>query len=95
MLNSYPIHDVSHWRDLNSKFVLQVFRDAFTAGLNERSVQYLNDMYDACYAVMHKSEEFDIDGDGLIENTGSPDQTFDTWVMTGSRYILKIGFSRD
>lgn len=29
MINSYPIHDVSEWRDLNIKFVLQVFRDYF------------------------------------------------------------------
>ncbi|XP_044264175.1 non-lysosomal glucosylceramidase [Tribolium madens] len=84
LLNSYPIHDVSQWRDLNSKFVLQVFRDAFITGLDDRSVGYLNDMYNACYTVMHKSMDFDIDGDGLIENSGSPDQTFDTWVMTGA-----------
>jgi non-lysosomal glucosylceramidase len=84
LLNSYPIHDVSQWRDLNSKFVLQVFRDAFITGLNDSSVAYLNDMYDACYTVMHKSEQFDVDGDGLIENSGCPDQTFDTWVMTGA-----------
>jgi hypothetical protein len=87
LLNSYPIHDVSQWRDLNSKFVLQVFRDAFITGLNDSSVAYLNDMYDACYTVMHKSEQFDVDGDGLIENSGCPDQTFDTWVMTGARYV--------
>ncbi|RZC10207.1 non-lysosomal glucosylceramidase [Asbolus verrucosus] len=84
LLNSYPIHDVSQWRDLNIKFVLQVFRDAFVAGLDDSAISYLQDMYDACYTVMHKTLEFDIDGDGLIENSGSPDQTFDTWVMTGS-----------
>lgn len=89
LLNSYPIHDVSQWRDLNPKFVLQVFRDAFITGLDERSMQYLNDMYDACYIVMKKTEEFDIDGDGLIENSGVPDQTFDTWIMSGSRYFTK------
>lgn len=32
-INAYPIHDVSEWRDLNSKFILQVFRDYYT--LNE------------------------------------------------------------
>ena len=31
--NAYPIHDVSEWKDLNIKFVLQVFRDYYT--LNE------------------------------------------------------------
>lgn len=32
-INAYPIHDVSEWRDLNTKFVLQVYRDYYT--LNE------------------------------------------------------------
>ena len=27
LINSYPIHDVSEWRDLNTKFILQVYRD--------------------------------------------------------------------
>lgn len=27
LINSYPIHDVSEWRDLNCKFILQVYRD--------------------------------------------------------------------
>lgn len=27
MANSYPVHDVSEWKDLNIKFVLQVYRD--------------------------------------------------------------------
>ncbi|KAG4076220.1 hypothetical protein HA402_014769 [Bradysia odoriphaga] len=30
LINSYPIHDVSEWRDLNIKFVLQVYRDYYT-----------------------------------------------------------------
>lgn len=32
-INAYPVHDVSEWRDLNIKFVLQVYRDYYT--LNE------------------------------------------------------------
>uniref|UniRef100_A0A1B0CJL7 Glycosyl-hydrolase family 116 N-terminal domain-containing protein n=1 Tax=Lutzomyia longipalpis TaxID=7200 RepID=A0A1B0CJL7_LUTLO len=27
--NSYPIHDVAEWKDLNTKFVLQVYRDYY------------------------------------------------------------------
>lgn len=90
--NSYPIHDVSEWRDLNTKFVLQVFRDYcfYTNRVDSVSYKshidaYLRDMYDVCKVVMEKSLKFDVDGDGLIENSGSPDQTYDTWVMTGSR----------
>lgn len=92
MPNSYPIHDVSEWRDLNTKFVLQVLRDfSFVdkeidgISYREHLDNYLKDMYDVCKVVMEKSLKFDIDGDGLIENSGTADQTFDTWVMTGSR----------
>lgn len=90
--NSYPIHDVSEWRDLNTKFVLQVLRDYYCCrneidGVNYKTHfdSYLKDMYDVCKVVMEKSLKFDVDGDGLIENSGSPDQTYDTWVMTGTR----------
>ncbi|XP_062545738.1 non-lysosomal glucosylceramidase [Armigeres subalbatus] len=30
LINAYPIHDVSEWRDLNTKFILQVYRDYYT-----------------------------------------------------------------
>ncbi|KRT79580.1 hypothetical protein AMK59_7208, partial [Oryctes borbonicus] len=45
-LNGYPIHDVSEWRDLNVKFVLQVFRDYYLLeGIKEiEREQYLVDM---------------------------------------------------
>lgn len=37
LINSYPVHDVSQWKDLNIKFVLQVFRDYYI--LNELAQQ--------------------------------------------------------
>ncbi|XP_014087566.1 non-lysosomal glucosylceramidase isoform X1 [Bactrocera oleae] len=33
LINCYNIHDVNHWKDLNTKFVLQVYRDYYV--LNE------------------------------------------------------------
>lgn len=86
-MNSYPIHDVSEWRDLNTKFVLQVFRD-YSLMKNNADIdshQYICDMYDVCKIVMDKTLTFDTDSDGLIENSGIPDQTFDIWIMNGSR----------
>uniref|UniRef100_A0A1L8E229 Non-lysosomal glucosylceramidase n=1 Tax=Nyssomyia neivai TaxID=330878 RepID=A0A1L8E229_9DIPT len=139
--NSYPIHDVAEWKDLNTKFVLQVYRDYHVLSelaqanaenaskfssiefidkeslfemyahdnrhrmspddkanrksasmyINETNgkvylmdaLVYLKAMYPACKAVMAKSVEWDHDGDGLIENSKSPDQTYDSWVMDG------------
>ena len=32
---------------------------------------------------MERLDKFDRDGDGMIENDGFPDQTYDTWAATG------------
>ncbi|XP_057653442.1 non-lysosomal glucosylceramidase [Diorhabda carinulata] len=82
LINAYPVHDVSKWRDLNSKFILQTFRDAYSS-YETPDMDYLNDMYDSCYSIIQIWIENDIDEDGLIENGGIPDQTYDSWNMTG------------
>ncbi|CAH2076649.1 unnamed protein product, partial [Iphiclides podalirius] len=167
-INAYNIHDVSEWRDLSLKFVLQVARDhrllrAHCAPFGDERCRalayiddvrdgdedelyaratgqavggcaraggrppnaepqrphrnilellysgaspdedewperppeevecgaawdahaYLADMYPACAALLRKARIWDADGDGLIENGGFPDQTYDAWVMAG------------
>jgi len=80
-INSYLIHDISDWKDLNLKFVLQVFRDyTFT-----KNTVYLDDMLPVCNKLMKKSLQWDVDDDGMIENSGTADQTYDTWIMKGTR----------
>nr|AIA83413.1 DUF608 [uncultured bacterium] len=46
---------------------------------------FVEDMFDTCEIVMNKALIYDKDGDGLIENSGEPDQTYDIWVMKGCR----------
>ncbi|CAG9821274.1 unnamed protein product [Phaedon cochleariae] len=82
LINAYNIHDVSKWKDLNPKFILQTYRDAFDSSGNLDKA-FVQDMYDICNQIMQKSIDNDMDDDGLIENGGKPDQTFDAWVMTG------------
>ncbi|XP_037870253.1 non-lysosomal glucosylceramidase isoform X1 [Bombyx mori] len=95
-INAYNIHDVSDWKDLNFKFILQVIRDyhlmTFMDTSEEKtgssaavwpSKRYLADMYPACVTLLRRAAAWDRDGDGLIENDGTPDQTYDIWVMTG------------
>ncbi|XP_037116133.1 non-lysosomal glucosylceramidase-like isoform X1 [Syngnathus acus] len=78
-VNAYLIHDTAHWKDLNLKFVLQVYRDYHLT----QDQQYLQDMWPICQAVMESELKFDLDGDGLIENSGFADQTYDGWTVTG------------
>lgn len=51
---------------------------------------YLADMYAPCAALVRKARKWDADGDGLIENGGFPDQTYDAWVMSGPRCVPAV-----
>ncbi|XP_063152023.1 non-lysosomal glucosylceramidase isoform X2 [Candoia aspera] len=79
-VNAYLVHDTAAWKDLNLKFVLQVYRDY---SLTQEG-SFLQDMWPICQTVMDSELKFDTDGDGLIENSGFADQTYDAWVATGA-----------
>ncbi|CAB4068086.1 GBA2 [Lepeophtheirus salmonis] len=64
-VNSYMIHNISHWRDLPSNGSKNMLGKLAKNVMNVASIK------------------FDIDGDSLIENSGKPDQTYDSWTMTG------------
>eukprot|EP01018_Ginkgo_biloba_P009127 Gb_37177 [translate_table: standard] len=78
-INAYNIHDTSRWKDLNSKFVLQVYRDLVATG----DKSFGRDVWPAVCIAMEYMERFDKDSDCLIENDGFPDQTYDTWTVHG------------
>lgn len=78
-VNAYNIHDTSRWKDLNAKFVLQVYRDVIATG----DKVFARAVWPAVYAAMAYLDQFDRDRDGLIENDGFPDQTYDTWTVHG------------
>ncbi|WCJ24239.1 Beta-glucosidase GBA2 type family protein [Euphorbia peplus] len=78
-MNAYNIHDTSKWKDLNSKFVLQVYRD-FAA---TQDMSFGVDVWPAVRSAMEYMEQFDKDNDSLIENDGFPDQTYDAWTVHG------------
>ncbi|CAO2829645.1 unnamed protein product [Amaranthus hypochondriacus] len=78
-MNAYNIHDTSKWKDLNPKFVLQVYRDFAATG----DMSFGIDVWPSVRAAMEYMEQFDVDGDDLIENDGFPDQTYDTWTVHG------------
>ncbi len=79
-VNGYNIHDINRWKDLAPKFVLQVWRD-YKATLD---LDFLRACWPAVQAALRQAEKADLDGDGLIENSGFPDQTYDTWSVSGA-----------
>ena len=80
-VNQYNYQDVSNWRDLNSKYVLMIWRDYVFTGSTD--VTFLHYAWNSVKTAMQHLRQYDTDGDGLIENGGFPDQTYDDWIATG------------
>ncbi len=78
-VNAYDFQDINIWKDLNSKYVLLLYRDYLETG--DRSL--LDAGWPSVKLAMEYLKRFDRDGDGLPENDGVPDQTYDTWAMKG------------
>jgi non-lysosomal glucosylceramidase len=72
--------DTNDWKDLNSKFVLMVYRDYVLTGKTDK--EFLREMWPAVQAAMTYLKQFD-HGGGIPENSGYPDQTYDSWIVRG------------
>ena len=72
--------DTNDWKDLNSKFVLMVYRDYVLTESKDK--EFLRHMWPAVLAAMAYLRQFD-HGGGVPENSGYPDQTYDSWVVKG------------
>ncbi|BAT54750.1 hypothetical protein NOS3756_37230 [Nostoc sp. NIES-3756] len=79
--NYTSYQDCNLWKDLGCDFVLQVYRDYLLTGAED--VQFLADCWDAIVETLDYVKKFDLDGDGIPENSGAPDQTFDDWRLQG------------
>ena len=92
-INHYNLHDCANWKDLNSKFIIQVY---FEILQNPDDSDFLKSCWPAVEAAMTYMEKFvnkdsGLSGSGLPENSGYPDQTYDTWTMRGySSYCLGL-----
>ncbi len=77
--NLYAYQDVNRWKDLNAKFVLRLYRDVVLLDDPSLAVEH----WDEIQMAMAYLNAMDRDGDGIPENEGIPDQTYDTWPATG------------
>ncbi|MCI06744.1 non-lysosomal glucosylceramidase-like, partial [Trifolium medium] len=78
-VNGYNLYNTDTWKDLNPKFVLQVYRDVVATG----DKKFAQAVWPSVYIAIAYMDQFDKDGDGMIENEGFPDQTYDTWSVSG------------
>ncbi|CAF3473761.1 unnamed protein product [Rotaria sp. Silwood1] len=79
-INAYIAHDTADWKDLGPKYVLQVYRDY----IYTQNKQFLTDIWPTIKLVMNRLKTQDTDGDGLIDNGGFADQTYDAWTVAGA-----------
>lgn len=82
LVNQFDWQNTNRWKDLNTKYVLMVWRDFFLEGKTD--LDFLRYNYAGVKQAMEYLRQFDHDGDGMIENEGYPDQTYDTWVTRGA-----------
>ncbi|MBS1849396.1 MAG: glucosylceramidase [Acidobacteria bacterium] len=79
--NEFGWQDTNGWKDLNSKFVLMVYHDYVATG--KKDVAFLQYTWPAVQEALQYLRQYDRDGDGIPENDGYPDQTYDVWVVRG------------
>jgi non-lysosomal glucosylceramidase len=80
-INQFSWQDTNGWKDLNPKLVLMIYRDFVFTGRKDES--FLRDTWPAVQQSIAYLKKYDKDGDGLPENEGYPDQTYDTWLVKG------------
>ncbi|GMT11513.1 hypothetical protein PFISCL1PPCAC_2810, partial [Pristionchus fissidentatus] len=85
--NTYCLHDTGEWKDLNLKFVLASLRD-YQMSIKDGDAEahdVLSHLFDRSMEIIAAGKhDWDSDGDGMIENGGFADQTYDIWTMTGT-----------
>ncbi|MCG9887019.1 MAG: bile acid beta-glucosidase [Cyanobacteria bacterium] len=79
--NYTSYQDCNLWKDLGSDFVLLVYRDYGLTGGTD--VEFLAECWGSVVRALDYLKGFDGDGDGIPENSGAPDQTFDDWRLQG------------
>jgi non-lysosomal glucosylceramidase len=79
--NQFSWQNTTDWKDLNSKFVLMVWRDYVFSG--RKDTEFLRYTWPAVQEALEYLRKYDHDGDGVPENDGFPDQTYDVWVVHG------------
>jgi len=80
-INQFNWQDTNGWKDLNPKFVLLVYRDFVLSGSKDKN--FLRYTWPAIQESLTYLRKYDTDGDGLPENGGYPDQTYDEWIVRG------------
>ncbi|CAF1053763.1 unnamed protein product [Adineta steineri] len=80
LINAYIAHDTADWKDLGPKYLLQIYRDY----MYTKNKDFLADVWTTVKFVTDRLKKQDTDGDGLVDNGGFADQTYDAWTVLGA-----------
>jgi non-lysosomal glucosylceramidase len=80
--NYTAYQDCNLWKDLASDYVLQVWR-TFKLAPSGEDISFLAECWPAAVEALRYLKTFDANDDGLPDNGGAPDQTFDDWPLKG------------
>ena len=79
--NQFSWQNTNGWKDLNTKFVLMIYRDFVFTG--RKDMAFLQYTWPSVKEALSYLEQYAHTGDGIPQNDGYPDQTYDTWVVRG------------
>jgi non-lysosomal glucosylceramidase len=79
--NAFSWQNTNDWKDLNSKFVLMIYKDYVFTG--KKDVAFLRYTWPAIQEALEHLRKYDRTGDGLPQGDDYPDQTYDVWIVHG------------
>jgi non-lysosomal glucosylceramidase len=79
--NAFSWQNTNDWKDLNSKFVLMIYKDYIFTG--KQDTAFLKYTWPAIQEALEHLRQFDRTGDGLPQGDNYPDQTYDEWIVHG------------
>jgi non-lysosomal glucosylceramidase len=79
--NAFSWQNTNDWKDLNSKFVLMIYRDYVFTG--KKDLAFLKYTWPAVQEALDHLRQYDRIGDGLPQGDNYPDQTYDEWIVQG------------
>jgi non-lysosomal glucosylceramidase len=79
--NAFSWQNTNDWKDLNSKFVLMIYKDYIFTG--KKDTAFLKYTWPAVQQALEHLRQYDRTGDGLPQGDNYPDQTYDEWIVHG------------
>jgi len=79
--NAFSWQNTNDWKDLNSKFVLMIYKDYVFTG--RKDMAFLRYTWPAVQEALEHLRQYDRTGDGLPQGGNYPDQTYDEWIVEG------------